>query len=69
MFADADSHISAGEGLRVIRLPEHYGMLSAILHVVPLRLLDESLAQHEHNHAREKSTIWRRKQSHSIQGQ
>ena len=39
VFADADSHISEGEGLHVIRLPEHYGVLSPILHVVPLQLL------------------------------
>ena len=39
VFADADSHITAGEGLHVIRLPEHYGVLSPILHVVPLQLL------------------------------
>jgi glucosamine--fructose-6-phosphate aminotransferase (isomerizing) len=39
VFADADSHISAAEGLSVIRLPEHYGALSPILHVVPLQLL------------------------------
>ena len=39
VFADADSHISAGDGLHVIRLPEHYGVLSPILHVVPLQLL------------------------------
>ena len=34
-----DSHINAGVGLYVIRLPEHYGVLSPILHVVPLKLL------------------------------
>ncbi len=39
VFADADSHISASEGIHVIRLPEHYGLLSPILHVVPLQLL------------------------------
>ena len=39
VFADADSHISPSEGLHVIRLPEHYGLLSPILHVVPLQLL------------------------------
>ena len=39
VFADADSHITAGDGLHVIRLPEHYGLLSPILHVVPLQLL------------------------------
>ena len=39
VFADADSRISSGDGLHVIRLPEHYGLLSPILHVVPLQLL------------------------------
>ena len=39
VFADAGSRIEAAEGVRVIRLPEHYGALSPILHVVPLQLL------------------------------
>jgi len=39
VFADADSHITPEEGVRVIRMPEHYGELSPILHVVPLQLL------------------------------
>jgi glucosamine--fructose-6-phosphate aminotransferase (isomerizing) len=39
VFADADSHISSSSGVNVIRLPEHYGLLSPILHVVPLQLL------------------------------
>jgi glucosamine--fructose-6-phosphate aminotransferase (isomerizing) len=39
VFADADSRITADEGLHVIRMPEHYGALSPILHVVPLQLL------------------------------
>ncbi|HJW54489.1 MAG TPA: glutamine--fructose-6-phosphate transaminase (isomerizing) [Burkholderiaceae bacterium] len=39
VFADADSRISPSEGIHVIRLPEHYGLLSPILHVVPLQLL------------------------------
>jgi len=39
VFADADSHITSSEGVHVIRLPEHYGQLSAILHVIPLQLL------------------------------
>ena len=39
VFADADSHIASSEGIHVIRLPEHYGLLSPILHVVPLQLL------------------------------
>ncbi|WP_293932979.1 glutamine--fructose-6-phosphate transaminase (isomerizing) [Iodobacter sp.] len=39
VFADADSRITASEGVHVIRLPEHYGLLSPILHTVPLQLL------------------------------
>ena len=39
VFADADSEISASEGVHVMRLPEHYGQLSALLHVIPLQLL------------------------------
>jgi glucosamine--fructose-6-phosphate aminotransferase (isomerizing) len=39
VFADADSHISSSEGVHVIRMPEHYGALSPILHVVPLQML------------------------------
>ncbi|MFC7515629.1 glutamine--fructose-6-phosphate transaminase (isomerizing) [Herbaspirillum sp. GCM10030257] len=39
VFADADSKITPSEGVHVIRLPEHYGALSPILHVVPLQLL------------------------------
>ncbi|MBI3286188.1 MAG: glutamine--fructose-6-phosphate transaminase (isomerizing) [Burkholderiales bacterium] len=39
VFADADSRIASSEGVHVIRLPEHYGQLSPILHTVPLQLL------------------------------
>ena len=39
VFADADSHISSSEGVHVIRRPEFYGVLSPILHTVPLQLL------------------------------
>ena len=39
VFADAGSQIESGESLHVIRLPEHYGALSPILHVVALQLL------------------------------
>jgi glucosamine--fructose-6-phosphate aminotransferase (isomerizing) len=39
VFADADTEISSTAGMHVIRLPEHYGLLSPILHVVPLQLL------------------------------
>ena len=37
--ADADTNIASSEGINVIRLPEHYGPLSPVLHVVPLQLL------------------------------
>ena len=39
IFADQDTDITSSEGINVIRLPEHYGNLSPILHVVPLQLL------------------------------
>ena len=39
VFADSDTHIANDTGVHVIRMPEHYGPLSPILHVVPLQLL------------------------------
>lgn len=39
VFADGDSNITPDEHTHVIRLPENYGALSPILHVVPLQLL------------------------------
>ena len=39
VFADADTRIDSAEGIHVIRMPEHYGALSPILHVIPLQLL------------------------------
>ena len=39
VFADADTRIESEPGVRVIRMPEHYGVLSPLLHVVPLQLL------------------------------
>ena len=39
VFADGDSNITSEERVHDIRLPENYGMLSPILHVVPLQLL------------------------------
>ena len=39
VLADADSHLGSSEGIHVIRMPEHYGALSPLLHVVPLQLL------------------------------
>jgi glucosamine--fructose-6-phosphate aminotransferase (isomerizing) len=39
VFADADTKIAATKGMHVIRMPEHYGKLSPILHTIPLQLL------------------------------
>ncbi|MFN3737659.1 glutamine--fructose-6-phosphate transaminase (isomerizing) [Hydrogenophaga sp.] len=39
VLADADTRITSSDGIHVIRMPEHYGALSPILHVVPLQLL------------------------------
>ncbi len=39
VLADGDSRISASEGVQVIRMPEHYGVLSPMLHIIPLQLL------------------------------
>ncbi|SMC64440.1 glutamine--fructose-6-phosphate transaminase (isomerizing) [Polynucleobacter kasalickyi] len=39
VFADVDANIQASAGIHVIRMPENYGNLSPILHVVPLQLL------------------------------
>ncbi len=39
VFADSDTNITSSDGVHVIRMPEHYGALSPILHVVPLQLM------------------------------
>jgi len=39
VFADADSQIHSSEGVHVIRMIEHAGHLSPILHTLPLQLL------------------------------
>ncbi len=39
VFADNDTRIESESGVHVIRMPEHYGALSPLLHVVPLQLL------------------------------
>ena len=44
VFADADSEILASDGIHVMHLPEHYGQLSALLHVIPLQLLSYHVA-------------------------
>jgi glutamine---fructose-6-phosphate transaminase (isomerizing) len=39
VFADAGSEIAESEGVHILHMPEHYGMLSPVLHVIPLQLL------------------------------
>jgi len=39
VVADLDSHLQSSEGIHVIRLPEHAGYLSPIVHTIPLQLL------------------------------
>jgi glutamine---fructose-6-phosphate transaminase (isomerizing) len=39
VFADADSHFKESDGVHVIRTPRHVGVLSPILHTIPVQLL------------------------------
>jgi glutamine---fructose-6-phosphate transaminase (isomerizing) len=39
VFADQDAGLAGGDGVRVITMPDHAGVLSPILHTVPLQLL------------------------------
>ncbi len=39
VFADADSHFVESEGVHVIRTPRHAGVLSPIVHAIPVQLL------------------------------
>jgi glutamine---fructose-6-phosphate transaminase (isomerizing) len=39
VFADLDSHFTASEGVHVIRTPRHVGVLSPIVHSIPVQLL------------------------------
>ena len=39
VFADADSHFVEGKGIKVIRAPRHTGVLSPIIHSIPVQLL------------------------------
>jgi glucosamine--fructose-6-phosphate aminotransferase (isomerizing) len=39
VFADADSRFTASEGVHVIRTPRNVGLLSPILHSIPVQLL------------------------------
>ncbi|MGP9574065.1 glutamine--fructose-6-phosphate transaminase (isomerizing) [Halomonas sp. AOP42-D2-25] len=44
VFADGDSHVKPTEGVHVMPMPEHYGLLSPVLHVVALQLLSYHVA-------------------------
>jgi glucosamine--fructose-6-phosphate aminotransferase (isomerizing) len=39
VFADANTHIRAADGIHIMQMPEHAGYLSPILHTIPLQLL------------------------------
>jgi glucosamine--fructose-6-phosphate aminotransferase (isomerizing) len=39
VFADSDSHFTESEGVHVIRTPRHVGVLSPILHTIPVQML------------------------------
>jgi glutamine---fructose-6-phosphate transaminase (isomerizing) len=39
VVADLDSKLTPGDGIHLIRLPEHAGLLSPVVHVIPLQLL------------------------------
>ena len=39
VLADQDTRMTGGDGIQVIRMPDHAGLLSPILHTIPLQLL------------------------------
>lgn len=39
VFADLDSHFHDSEGVHVIRTPRHVGVLSPVVHAIPVQLL------------------------------
>ena len=47
VFADQDAVLQESEGVRVIGMPDHAGLLSPILHTVPLQLLAYHVALHK----------------------
>jgi glucosamine--fructose-6-phosphate aminotransferase (isomerizing) len=44
VFADANTNIAAADGIHIIQMPEHAGLLSPILHTIPLQLLSYYVA-------------------------
>jgi glutamine---fructose-6-phosphate transaminase (isomerizing) len=47
VIADQDTHFADGDGIHVLRMPDHAGLLSPILHTVPLQLLAYHVALHK----------------------
>jgi glucosamine--fructose-6-phosphate aminotransferase (isomerizing) len=47
VFADANAGFSGSEGVEVITMPDHAGLLSPILHTIPLQLLAYHVALHK----------------------
>ncbi|MGZ8196751.1 MAG: glutamine--fructose-6-phosphate transaminase (isomerizing) [Burkholderiales bacterium] len=47
VIADQNAHLREDEGVRVITMPDHAGVLSPILHTVPLQLLAYHVALHK----------------------
>jgi glucosamine--fructose-6-phosphate aminotransferase (isomerizing) len=47
VFADDDARFSSSEGVEVITMPDHAGVLSPILHTIPLQLLAYHVALHK----------------------
>jgi glucosamine--fructose-6-phosphate aminotransferase (isomerizing) len=39
VLADLDSGLSPGDGIHLVRVAEHSGLLSPVVHVIPLQLL------------------------------
>ncbi len=46
VLADQDTRLQSGDGVHVIQMPDHAGLLSPILHTVPLQLLAYHTALH-----------------------
>ncbi|HUP96059.1 MAG TPA: glutamine--fructose-6-phosphate transaminase (isomerizing) [Burkholderiales bacterium] len=47
VFADQDAGLTESEGVHVITMPDHAGLLSPILHTIPLQLLAYHVALHK----------------------
>ncbi|HET7159027.1 MAG TPA: SIS domain-containing protein, partial [Burkholderiales bacterium] len=47
VLADDDAKLSSSEGVQVITMPDHAGVLSPILHTLPLQLLAYHVALHK----------------------